>query len=182
MEKIKYYSYDELIDMIDEPNRTAAKAYYSKYQHIIDIAKGSTHKHQAWSGGFKDHIEDICNLAISQWDMMNARRPLMFSKSDAILVLMRHDDEKPFKYAGDSLEKAELAQYSDYKDFILAKSAEFGFVFSEEHLNALKYIHGEGEDYRNDVRIQSPLAAFVHCCDTMSARIWYNEPKTRGEW
>jgi len=49
-------------------------------------------------------------------------------------------------------------------------------------LNALKYVHGEGNDYNPEVNVQGPLAAFVHCCDTFSARVWPDFPKERDKW
>lgn len=41
--------------------------------------------------------------------------------------------------------------------------------------NALKYVHGEGDDY-SEKRVANELAAFVNICDMASARIWYNYP------
>jgi hypothetical protein len=50
------------------------------------------------------------------------------------------------------------------------------------HKNALKYVHGEWADFNPTERIQGPLAAFVHTCDTISARIWYEYPQQANSW
>ena len=38
----------------------------------------------------------------------------------------------------------------------------------------LKYVHGEGDDYRKDRRVMSPLAALCHMADVGSARILFD--------
>ena len=50
-------------------------------------------------------------------------------------------------------------------------------LICEEHKIALKYIHGEGDDYQKDKRVMTPLCAFCHCCDVISARIFFDYPK-----
>jgi hypothetical protein len=50
---------------------------------------------------------------------------------------------------------------------------KFEIDLTQEHIDALKYIHGEGDDYSKDRRVMSPLCAFCHCCDVISARILY---------
>ncbi len=87
------------------------------------------------------------------------------------MVLFLHDLEKPWKEDVDLKAKGKRAA------FRLAKIAEYDIVLTQEQLNALKYVEGEGNDYRKDKRIMNEMAAFCHLCDVTSARIWYNEPK-----
>lgn len=178
----KYYSLEELFDLIEEPNRTACIKIYTENKHIFDTSKGSKTKHQAWEGGYLDHIRDVMNIAIQLYATLDRLRPLQFTLSDALLVLYLHDLEKPWKYAGDDSQKAEVQSFSDYKDFIRQKALEYGFQLTTDHQNVIEYVHGEGDDYDPFRNVQTPLAAFVHCCDTMSARIWHEFPKNSDSW
>jgi hypothetical protein len=169
--------------MIDEPNRTSCEKIYLENKDIFDKAKWSTIKHQAWEWWYLDHIKDISNIAIklyknfSVWD-----RKFDFSLSDALLTLFLHDLEKPWKYAWNDEQIKELKSFHNYKEFIMSKINEYWFVLNNNHLNALKYVHWEWDDYNPNVRIQWPLWAFIHICDTMSARIWFDFPKNNDSW
>ncbi|MEK6857827.1 MAG: hypothetical protein AABX39_04540, partial [Nanoarchaeota archaeon] len=55
---------------------------------------------------------------------------------------------------------------------------EYNFTLTEEHWNAVKYAEGEKDDYSPGKRTSSSLAAFVHLCDSWSARGWYDCPIT----
>jgi hypothetical protein len=59
-------------------------------------------------------------------------------------------------------------------------TSAYGFEFSPEEVNGMRYIHGEGKHHRKDRRVAGPLAAHVHHCDNASARIWYDEGKGLG--
>lgn len=176
-----YHSLDALLAMIDEPNKQCCQKLYADHQEMFEKAAGSKTKHQAWEGGYLDHIRDIMNIAVRLHTELSDLRPVPFSLSDSLLILFLHDLEKPWKYAGNEEQKKEVARFADYQDFIKSKINEYGFVLSDEHMNALKYVHGEGNDYDPHIRVQSPLAAFVHICDTISARIWFDFPKETGK-
>lgn len=178
----KYYNLDEFIDMIEEPNKSACKRIYLENKAIFKQSKGSSIKHQAWEGWYLDHVRDIMNIAVELYENLSRHRPLSFSLSDALLILFLHDLEKPWKYAGNAEQKAELGSFQDYKDFIRNKIIKYWFQLTEEHWNGLKYVHGEWSDYDPKTRIQWPLAAFVHICDTISARIWFDFPKNKKGW
>lgn len=68
----------------------------------------------------------------------------------------------------------------DSEVFILTQLNNYNITLNEEQYNALKYVHGEGKDYDPYKNVQLPLAAFVHCCDVMSARIWPNESRSNS--
>ena len=57
---------------------------------------------------------------------------------------------------------------------------QYHLTLTKEHYNALKYVHGEGDDYRKDKRVAGPLAGFCHDCDYWSARGWFDEPRKSG--
>ncbi len=54
---------------------------------------------------------------------------------------------------------------------------EYNIVITDDIKNAIIYVHGEGEMYSSFENVQKPLAAFVHCCDTISARVWSDHPR-----
>lgn len=134
----KYYNLNELLDMIDEPNRDSCLKIYLENKTIFEMSKGSNIKHQAWEGWYLDHVRDIMNIAIKLYSDLNNCRTLSFSLSDSLLVLYLHDLEKPRKYAGNEKDKTELKSFLDYKDFIKSKIDEYWFQLTKEHWNALK--------------------------------------------
>jgi hypothetical protein len=168
-----YADLNMLIENIDEPNRGACKRLYEDHKERFDLAPGSFTKHQAWPGGYIDHLEETMNFGRDLFTLMNNTRKLDFSLSDILLVLFLHDLEKPFRYIE---MKKEFDSDDDKEKFIEKLIAEYGFVLTETHRNALRYVHGEGEDFSRTERIQKPLAAFVHICDVTSARIWFDYP------
>ncbi len=165
----------DLILLIDKPNRYSCLRLLQDYKEIIQTAPGSLIKHQAWKGGYIDHLEETMNFAIWLYNFMNERRTLPFSISDCLLVLFFHDIEKPFKYCPTKM--ILLNSEKEKWDFLQKMLQQYNVVLTPEHTNALKYIHGEGHDYSQAHRIQGPLAAFVHMCDTASARIWFDYPE-----
>ena len=171
MEKI--LELKKLLLIIDSPNRE--KCLLLLEENLVRFKKspGSFSKHQAWEGGYIDHLNETIKIAISIYKVTNTERKHPFSISDVILVLFLHDLEKPFKY----IEPKEVFG-SDYDKEVFIKNFinKYKIILNEEHKNALKYIHGEGVDYSSTERIQSSLAAFCHICDVFSARIWFDFP------
>lgn len=170
-----------MLENIEEHNRQPAKSLWSDLKNYLPKASGSGKSHQAWEYGYRDHIQEVMNLAYILYKRLDSERKLNFSLASATLVLFLHDCEKPFKQASDKeLEKfpwiSERPKKSD-KIFQRKLIEQYGFVLSDEEWNGLKYVEGENEDYINGERVQGPLAAFCHTCDTISARIWYDYPK-----
>lgn len=130
-------------------------------------APGSSNNHQNFPGGYYKHISDILDYAQSLYDNLSAVDKLNFTLSDAITVLFLHDIEKPIKYS---------ETFNNHSDVDIRNSLieKFSIDIDDDIKLALKYIHGEGDDYKKDKRIMSPLSAFCHCCDVISARIFYN--------
>lgn len=173
-QSMQYADLNTLIDRIDEPNRAACRKLHEDHRERFDAAPGSLTKHQAWPGGYVGHLEETMNFGRDLFALMNAMRPLDFSLSDVLLVLFLHDLEKPFRYVETS-----TAFHSDdeKEDFIEKMIEQYSFVLNDAHRNALRYVHGEGDDFSRTERVQKPLAAFVHICDVASARIWFDFPK-----
>ena len=172
---------EAMLQDIAAPNRARAIALWGDLQRHVPDAAGSIKSHHAWPGGYADHIKEVMNLAIMLYDRMHSERPLVFSVSSALLVLFLHDCEKPFKHATDK----ELAAFpwiksrptTSDKAFQEQLIEHYGFTLSTEEWNALRYVEGEPDtEYIEGERLQGPLAAFCHVCDTISARIWYDHP------
>lgn len=169
----------ELIDLLDEPRQKVASAILEKHKDKFEILPGSISKHQAWPGGYKNHIEEVMNIAVLLYDPLNKTRELSFTLESALFVLFLHDLDKLERYKPD--ENNGFKRTGNYenladtlKEMLLT---DYGYTLTDEEYNALKYVHGEGDDYSPNKRIMGPLAAFVHCCDTISARIWHDYGK-----
>lgn len=144
-------------------------------------APGSRGAHHAWGGGYWDHLTETLNIAVVLYAALAAQRPVPFLVSDAVLVLFLHDLEKPFKYG--PLEGYEpLETKRDRALFRLDLMARYNIQLTEPQHIALRYVEGEGDDYREGERTMNALAAFCHMCDVWSARGWPDYPKRASSW
>ncbi len=182
----KYLSLEESLDLVDEVHRDKCYAVWRENQELFDKARGSKTKHQAWSGGYRDHVVETMNLARLFYESLSSTgRTLPFSLSDSLLVMFLHDIEKPFKQ---SRRELSLEDRSGVKDETKIKSfkeeliAKYDFVLNDEILNALRYVEGENKDYHPTERVMNELAAFCHMCDIWSARGWHDYPKKDDDW
>ena len=51
----KYFTIEDLIGFIDEPNRSACMRILTENRELFETVRGSTHNHQTWDGGFIDY-------------------------------------------------------------------------------------------------------------------------------
>ena len=158
----------ELLEMIDEPHRSDCIRFMDKNRGLFCTSKGSATKHQPWPGGYHDHVSEVMRIALATYTIFETIRPLPFTLSDALFCCFLHDVEKIWKHALVPAEKLKVDKW---------KILEDEFQLNDDHVNAIKYAHGEGDDYHPTDRIQGPLAAFVHHCDNTSARIWFDSPE-----
>ena len=176
----QYVVIDDLIQLITEPNRTAVRKILADNRELFGKVQGSTHNHQAWPGGYLDHVTEVMNIAVVLYRTLDAKRPLPFSISDILLVVFLHDIEKPWKYElgedGQLRHKPTMLTKQNHQRFRMAKLAEYGVLLDATHENGLKYAEGELEDYSSRARKMGPLAALAHLCDVTSARIWFDHP------
>ena len=183
--KPNYYTIKQMLEMIDEPNRTACQQILSDNRKLFQTVQGSTNNHQNWPGGYFDHVQEIMNIAVVLYERLNSVRPLPFSLSDLLLVVYLHDVEKPWKYElredGQLHHKATMQNKEDHQRFRMAKLAEYGVVFTPEQENGMKYAEGELNDYTNRRRVMGPLACVAHMCDVCSARLWFAHPAVEND-
>ncbi len=178
-------SVESMLLDIEQPNQQSAQDLWHDLKTYLPNAAGSTGAHQAWPGGYYGHIKEVMNFAYELYDMLEAKRQLPFNLQSALLVLFLHDSEKPFKRADDNALKffewiKERPTKSD-KEFQKKLLSQYAFSLTEDEINGLMYVEGEGDDYVHGERVQGPLAAFCHTCDVVSARIWHDHPRGQDE-
>jgi hypothetical protein len=147
------------------------------------VAPGSSKNHQAWEGGYLNHVVETMNIAC--WLYETSPRTLPFTLADALEVMFLHDLEKPWKHLAAVVVKHEMPQLvtkEQRKAFRAELIQEYGIQLSDEQVNALKYVEGiPDSEYQPGERIMGPLAAFCHCCDILSARLWHDKGR-EGAW
>lgn len=179
-------SLDQLIDLIDKKQRDTIKQILVDNQELFRVAHGSSHNHQNWPGGYLDHVTECMNLAADFYMLLNSKRKLDFTLSEALVVLFLHDIEKPWRYRLNE-ESGQLETIPEMLDKPARAQnrnqtiASYGLVLNTRQLNAMKYVEGELDDYTPSRRMMWPLAAFCHLCDVWSARGWPNFPATYND-
>lgn len=158
---------------VKEPNKSKILDLYTEHASKFVKSPGSLSTHQVWEGGYIDHVVDMFDIAEILWNAkMNHQIDLPFDFGDLVLVVALHDIEKPFKYCND-----EFFTTKTMKEILSFLMSDYKFELTPMHLNALKYAHGENEDYKRGERVMNELAAYLHACDVISARAHYNHRK-----
>ncbi len=158
---------------LDDKRKTQIIRFHENHQHVMEKASGSKTKHQAWEGGYLDHIAETMRIAEGIYQCLSKIRPLPFTLDSAIIVLYFHDIEKMWKYST-SLPK-------DFnKEYFLHETLrkKWGISFSDDEKNALEYVHGE-IDYCSEKKM-GRLASLCHAADNLSARLWFDEGQYLG--
>jgi hypothetical protein len=187
-QELDYLPLTKLLELIDQPARATCEMLLTENKVLFESAPGSRRNHQAWPGGYLDHVVDGMNYARHIFALDSALgRPLAFSLSDALLVFYLHDLEKPWRIRarqdGTLSNATGFSSKADFKAFRERKLAEMGLILTPIQANALKYVEGEGDDYSSTERVMNELAAFCHKVDIWSARQCYEYPKAiADEW
>lgn len=157
-----------MLDFLTDQSNVNIAKFHDSHVDLFEKAKGSSVNHQAWEGGYKDHLIQCFEIA----NRLYKSFPFDFDLNSAYKVLYFHDIEKMWKYT------VRLSSDFDKNKFYTSTlPKEYDIFFTDDELNALKYIHGEGEDYKKDNRVMNSLAAFCHCCDVLSARCFYDKKR-----
>lgn len=186
---LDYISIEELLNLIDDPEKSICHQILNDNRALFEQAQGSTHNHQTWEGGYIDHVTDCMNIARHLYDFFSSfGRTLPFTLSDVLLVLFIHDLEKPWRILVNQLGQASnregIATKEEFKRFREEKLFEYRLLLNPKQANAFLFIEGEGKSYSSDHRVMNELAVFCHMVDYWSARGWYDYPKPEGkdEW
>lgn len=170
----------EGIAAMDEVHREKCRKIISDNLTRFQTAPGSRHNHQAWPGGYLDHVADIFKLGKFLMDFEPGRhRP--FNLADFYLVMFLHDIEKPFAYSYDDKGKivvhSELKEKQAKKDFRDKLIEEYELPLTDQHRQALRYVEKiPEEEYSPNERTMDELSAFCHVADTWSARVDHAYP------
>lgn len=157
-----------LAQLVD-PRRDALLTFHEAHRHLMKSAPGSRSKHQAWDGGYLDHIGECFKLAGNLYPVVCAHGPVEFSLESALVVLYLHDIEKPFRYS--KLSPGPI----DKEVFLEALPRSWGISLSADEQNGLRYVHGEPDsEYNPNTRLMGPLASFCHAVDNLSARLFFD--------
>lgn len=176
---MKYFKeFTDVAAAIAAPNTRPALKLARDLLHIFPEAAGATTKHQAWRGGYYDHIVDMANIAYDLWQLWG-KGITEFTFNDVLLVLYLHDCEKPFRRANEKqllhfpwAEKTPGKSDEAFRDHLMK---EYRFIINHRIRNAISHTEGEHSDYSPTTRTMSELATFSHICDVASARIWHSE-------
>jgi hypothetical protein len=181
-----YLQLDDLFKLIPP----SLEELWTDYASAMEAACGSSHNHQAWPGGYKHHVVECLNIVLRQYRWMDEVRPLPFSLEDALVVMFLHDIEKPFKNGGffKVCRCKALCGHLQWgaskafrKKFRTDLIHEIGIKLSEAQWNALQYVEGVPDnEYSPGERTMGELAAFCHCADILSARLWHDKGETGG--
>lgn len=164
------------LQLIPEPNLTACRKILEDESVRFTLAPGSSHNHQAWEGGYIDHVVETMIIAGTIYEPLNLKRKLPFSLGDVILCLFLHDIEKPWKYISSNIDLSTKEKRHAFRRELISK---YEIQLTDEHWNGVEYAEGEIQNYSSKERYMCRLAAFVHMCDIWSARGWYDEPSEK---
>ena len=170
--------FEALVDVAqDIPGQTGnglVNLLRSERDRII-VAPASRKAHQAWPGGYIGHVHDMILLAHAIYGAISMQnRPLSFLLTDADAAILLHDIEKPWKYDSANIIALNTKQEREvFREHIIGK---YEIQPSKDVWNAIKYAEGETTDYVPGKRKMGRLAAFVHSCDVMSARCFFDRP------
>jgi len=79
---LDYLPIEKLIDLIDEPNRSICHAILTDNRSLFEQARGSTHNHQTWDGGYIDTLPvDEANTALADLELWE---PALYSEVKAL--------------------------------------------------------------------------------------------------
>jgi hypothetical protein len=95
---------------------------------------------------------------------------LPFTLAEVLMVMYFHDIEKLGMFPRNDVEKIK---------FLESLPDKYGFGLTVKERMAIKYIHGEGNEYSKTNRVMGRLCAFCHCIDVLSARLWHNKPDNK---
>lgn len=195
-----YHDLDTLVGMIEGPNRDICARAVRDNRTLFGQAPGSGYNHQAWTGGYWNHVTETMNIWLLLFNAFEETGRLaqfdpeeQFSRSDGLVVLFWHDIEKPWGYVledgkpvrdehGRLRRLPSMPDKEAKKAFAQAKIEEYGVVLTPALHNALKYVEGIRDgDYSPYHRRMLPLAALCHASDMLSARMLYGFPLGAGD-
>jgi hypothetical protein len=172
VEQGHYLDLSALLALVPQPNHSKLWKIINEHWATVAVAHGSSHNHQAWKGGYLDHVAETMNIACQLYRTLSLRK-LPFYLHEALEVMFLHDIEKPF---ADELKAAGKYTKADRKQFRTDTIQKYEIKLTPAQENALRYVEGVPDsEYTPGERTMGELAAFCHCCDILSARLWHDK-------
>lgn len=188
----EYMFFDTCLNLLPAEMAGSFRKMVDNHPARFAKAFGSTNNHQAWRGGYEDHVTETMNIAAQMyWTFERLGRKMPFTLADAIAVMFLHDLEKPFKH-GKILNLCDCgaecscpsvpATKENRKQFRKDMIESYGIKLTDQQWNALRYVEGVPDsEYTPGERTMGELAAFCHCADILSARLWHDKGR-EGVW
>jgi hypothetical protein len=176
-----YLLLEDFLGMLKEETAGKFRRLYQDHKEKIEEAKGSSFNHQNWVGGYNDHVLEMLNIADKLYWTLNLCRQLPFSFADVIICILVHDVEKPWKDEATEYILGAPSKIERHSRRISLVET-YGIELTEDQSNGVFYAEGEHQDYSRHERRMRELAAFVHACDVISARMWHDRPLLNDEW
>lgn len=172
----------QIVQLVDQPNKDAIIESYVQNAERVAQTPGARKKHQAWDGGYLDHVVYATNYGIA---LHNLHKQIGFqpdySESDIAIVMLLHDFGKVARYrkvenGWDYVENPNQAEHDFFNHIIESHN----FQLTAIQMNALEFVHGEGSKYTQKRRLMLPLATICHQADIWTARDCPDNPLPGG--
>ncbi len=154
------------LKQVPGPQGAALRRLYDAESAAISTAPGSRASHHAFTGGYTQHLIEMLRLATKM--LLNIEHERDFTYTDVIVAVCIHDLEKPWLYDPDRRFERTLSK-SERMAFRREACQRFGLELTAMQWNAVDYAEGEFDYVPGEVKM-TPLAAFVHALDILSAR------------
>jgi hypothetical protein len=180
---------EKLLKEIPDPRQENILRIYEEHKDLFHTNPGSSHNHQAWKGGYADHLAAMLRHSWLEYDLCDSLYgPLPFTLGSAQVAIFCHDAEKLYLYGPPTdcrCEPFHILTRQEGKECIKWRVlqhwlGDYCLLLTAPETNAVKYTHGEGVDYRSGLRVMNELAAFVANLDRASARIGHGSGKGLG--
>ena len=97
--KNRFLDLHQIVQLVEMPNKVAVIDAYVQNAEKIAITPGARKKHQAWNGGYLDHVVYATNFGIK---LHGTNKELGFkpdhNEGDISLVMLLHDFGKVARY------------------------------------------------------------------------------------
>lgn len=167
-----YLSIEQMLLKVSEPDCTILQTILEGNLREFEKAMGSEHNHQAWQGGYLDHVTETMNLACVFYEALGERLP--FTLSSALKIMFLHDIEKPWRFIrngkGRIIQKC-LKSKKDKADFRKGFLDDYGVSLTGQEHNAMRYVEGEHRRAKPSERVEKPLVSsrFPLSADVLNA-------------
>lgn len=140
-----YLRMEQWLRLIHEPDRDTLFRIYEENLALFRTAPGSKHNHQAWPGGYLDHVTETANIGMVLYSLLGGPVILPFTLSSALKIMFLHDIEKPWRFREDEHGRMQemLKSKVEKAEFREGLMEDFGVVLTTAEANAMRYVEGE---------------------------------------